>query len=86
MDGHRRGAAPGVYRCLVGWGADGRAPGMRRYSRPPAPVPTDHSPFMAKDKTIFTCTECGGTSSKWTGQCGACQQWNTMVETVMESG
>jgi DNA repair protein RadA/Sms len=41
---------------------------------------------MAKAKTNYTCTECGGTSSKWTGQCAACQQWNTMVETVIESG
>ncbi|MBY0243444.1 MAG: DNA repair protein RadA [Burkholderiaceae bacterium] len=41
---------------------------------------------MAKAKTNYTCTECGGTSSKWTGQCAACQQWNTMVETVLESG
>jgi DNA repair protein RadA/Sms len=39
---------------------------------------------MAKAKTNYTCTECGGTSSKWTGQCAACQQWNTMVETVIE--
>ncbi len=41
---------------------------------------------MAKAKTNYTCTECGNTSSKWTGQCAACQQWNTMVETVVESG
>ncbi len=41
---------------------------------------------MAKAKTNFTCTECGGTSSKWTGQCAACGQWNTLVETVIETG
>ncbi len=40
---------------------------------------------MAKVKTNYTCSECGGVSNKWTGQCGACQQWNTMVETVPES-
>ncbi|MEC5162143.1 DNA repair protein RadA/Sms [Janthinobacterium sp. CG_23.3] len=40
---------------------------------------------MAKAKTNYTCSECGGVSNKWTGQCGACQQWNTMVETVPES-
>jgi len=39
---------------------------------------------MAKAKTNYTCSECGGTSSKWTGQCASCQQWNTMVETVIE--
>src|SRR4051812_9316681 len=40
---------------------------------------------MAKAKTQFSCTECGATSGKWTGQCAACQQWNTMVETVIEA-
>jgi DNA repair protein RadA/Sms len=41
---------------------------------------------MAKAKTNYTCSECGGTASKWTGQCPSCQQWNTMVETLVESG
>jgi DNA repair protein RadA/Sms len=41
---------------------------------------------MAKAKTNYTCSECGGVSSKWTGQCAACQQWNTLVETVADSG
>ena len=37
---------------------------------------------MAKDKTIYTCTECGGTSPKWLGKCPHCNAWNTLVETV----
>jgi len=40
---------------------------------------------MAKQKTIYTCTECGGQSPKWQGQCPHCMAWNTMVETVAES-
>ena len=40
---------------------------------------------MAKAKTQYACTECGGTSSKWAGQCPACGQWNTMVESVVET-
>src|SRR5207244_2597320 len=40
---------------------------------------------MAKAKTNFTCTECGGVANKWAGQCPACGQWNTMVETVIEA-
>ena len=40
---------------------------------------------MAKAKTGFVCTECGGVASKWTGQCPACGQWNTLVESVLES-
>ncbi|KQQ45838.1 DNA repair protein RadA [Duganella sp. Leaf126] len=41
---------------------------------------------MAKAKTHYVCTECGNTATKWTGQCSACHQWNTMVETVVEQG
>src|SRR5687768_1033074 len=39
---------------------------------------------MAKDKSIYTCTECGGTSPKWLGKCPACGAWNTLVESVAE--
>ena len=40
---------------------------------------------MAKTKTLYTCTECGGQSPKWQGQCPACNAWNTLVETIAES-
>jgi DNA repair protein RadA/Sms len=40
---------------------------------------------MAKPKTNYTCTECGGVTAKWTGQCPSCGQWNTLVETVVEA-
>src|SRR3569832_565044 len=39
---------------------------------------------MAKVKTNYTCTECGGVTNKWAGQCPSCGQWNTLVETVVE--
>ncbi|MES2832972.1 MAG: DNA repair protein RadA [Pseudomonadota bacterium] len=39
---------------------------------------------MAKAKTNFSCTECGGIANKWTGQCPSCGQWNTLVETIAE--
>ena len=35
---------------------------------------------MAKVKTVFFCKECGNETSKWTGQCPACKEWNTLVE------
>jgi DNA repair protein RadA/Sms len=38
-----------------------------------------------KSKTNYTCTECGAISNKWAGQCPACSQWNTLVETVVET-
>ena len=37
---------------------------------------------MAKAKTLYSCTECGGTAPKWQGQCPSCGAWNTLVETV----
>ena len=36
---------------------------------------------MAKAKTVYTCTECGGQTPKWQGQCPHCSAWNTLVET-----
>ncbi|MFM9912414.1 MAG: DNA repair protein RadA [Methylophilaceae bacterium] len=40
---------------------------------------------MAKQKSIYTCTECGGQSPKWQGQCPHCSGWNTLVETIAEA-
>ena len=40
---------------------------------------------MAKAKTVYSCTECGATSSKWQGQCPGCGVWNTLVETLAET-
>lgn len=39
---------------------------------------------MAKDKSIYCCSECGATSPKWLGKCPGCGAWNTLVETVAE--
>jgi len=39
---------------------------------------------MAKAKTIYSCTECGGQTAKWQGQCPHCMAWNTLVESVAE--
>ncbi|MEL6583634.1 MAG: DNA repair protein RadA [Pseudomonadota bacterium] len=35
---------------------------------------------MAKQSIRFSCTACGATHSKWSGQCDACGAWNTLVE------
>ena len=40
---------------------------------------------MAKEKTIFTCSECGGSSPRWLGKCPACGAWNTLIEAVVDS-
>ena len=39
---------------------------------------------MAKQKSIYSCTECGGQTLKWQGQCPHCQAWNTLIETIAE--
>ncbi len=39
---------------------------------------------MAKEKTVFVCAECGGTSPRWLGKCPQCAAWNTLAETVAE--
>jgi DNA repair protein RadA/Sms len=41
---------------------------------------------MARDKTVYTCTACGGTSPKWLGKCPHCGEWNTLEEGVAENG
>ena len=40
---------------------------------------------MAKaSKNQYVCSECGGVSAKWSGQCPSCQAWNTLIETAAE--
>ena len=40
---------------------------------------------MAKDKSIYVCVECGGTSSKWLGKCPDCNAWNSLQESVADN-
>ncbi len=35
-------------------------------------------------KTIYSCTQCGGQTAKWQGQCPHCMAWNTLIESVVE--
>lgn len=37
---------------------------------------------MAKNKTYFSCQQCGYESPKWLGKCPECGTWNSMVEEV----
>ena len=42
---------------------------------------------MAKTKSVFVCSSCGGTAPKWAGRCPACGEWDTMSEeAVREEG
>jgi DNA repair protein RadA/Sms len=40
---------------------------------------------LAKAKTIYVCSACGGSTPRWQGQCPACQAWNTLEESLSES-
>jgi DNA repair protein RadA/Sms len=41
---------------------------------------------MVKDKSIYVCSECGGSNPKWLGKCPHCGAWNTLEESVTEGG
>lgn len=38
-----------------------------------------------KIKTVYVCTACGATQTKWSGQCKECGEWNTMEEEVVRA-
>ncbi len=38
---------------------------------------------MAKEKTVFVCSNCGQESPKWVGKCPSCGAWNTFVEEIV---
>lgn len=39
---------------------------------------------MAKTKTTFFCQNCGAQYAKWLGQCKSCNEWNTIVEEIIQ--
>ncbi|MBY0237199.1 MAG: AAA family ATPase, partial [Burkholderiaceae bacterium] len=40
--------------------------------------------MASKEKSIYTCSDCGGNSAKWLGKCPSCGAWNTLVEGAAE--
>ena len=40
---------------------------------------------MAKSSKHYSCQSCGAVTSKWSGKCESCFEWNTIVEEVVES-
>ncbi|PJB05019.1 MAG: DNA repair protein RadA, partial [Hydrogenophilales bacterium CG_4_9_14_3_um_filter_63_34] len=40
---------------------------------------------MAKINTTYVCSQCGGQTGKWQGQCPHCLAWNTLAESLQES-
>ena len=41
---------------------------------------------MAKVRTAYACSGCGGVTPRWSGQCPHCDAWNTLVEEVVAAG
>lgn len=39
---------------------------------------------MSKVKTAYFCQNCGYESTKWSGKCPSCQQWNTFIEEIIQ--
>ena len=39
---------------------------------------------MAKNTTVYVCSECGATSPRWLGKCPSCGQFNTMAEEIVK--
>jgi DNA repair protein RadA/Sms len=37
---------------------------------------------MSKNNVSFICQNCGLRSVKWSGRCGQCKEWNTLVEQI----
>jgi DNA repair protein RadA/Sms len=35
---------------------------------------------VARARSVFRCSDCGGEQPKWAGRCDACGAWNTLVE------
>jgi DNA repair protein RadA/Sms len=40
---------------------------------------------MRKRHTRFVCQNCGSVQARWAGRCPDCGEWNTLVETMVES-
>lgn len=40
---------------------------------------------MAKEKTVYVCSECGQDSPKWVGRCPSCGGWNTLKQMTVRT-
>ncbi len=49
------------------------------------PKPCYNLSTMAKTRTRYVCQECGSTQPKWMGRCPDCDEWNTLIETIVET-
>ena len=77
-------ASPGYFQRL-GW-SDRRSTIGCRDALPGWPAASNsHNTPMAREKSIYVCSDCGGNTPKWLGRCPHCGAWNTLVEGVSEA-
>ena len=41
---------------------------------------------MAKQRIVYTCGQCGASTPQWRGQCPDCGAWNSLAESIAETG
>ena len=41
---------------------------------------------MAKQRIVYSCAQCGASTSQWHGQCPDCGAWNSLAESIAETG
>ena len=41
---------------------------------------------MAKASRAFVCQACGAVTSRWSGKCGSCGEWNSIIEETAPAG
>ena len=41
---------------------------------------------MAKQRIVYTCGQCGASTPQWRGQCPDCGAWNSLAESIVETG
>lgn len=40
---------------------------------------------MAKAKKSYSCNQCGAITTKWSGKCESCGEWNCISEEIIEA-
>ena len=73
----------GVFTPINGWLISGEH--GRRAADPRVPGLCYTPPYGARHgraRVIHRCTACAAVAPKWSGQCGSCDEWNTLVEDI----
>ncbi len=78
-EGRKRYHAPELLRQFMR-----TLPAARRYATLRTVRVASDFHTMPKLKTTYICQSCGAVSPRWEGRCSACNEWNSLVEEVVE--